>query len=530
MVGRHLTSHRGLGRLAVAATAAGLAAGLGGMAAAQPPDGEWIGRGCRSELRLKVEGGAYEITIHETTFKGRIADGRRIDLNMPGAAQRHFRGEFVGDTFKAWVFNAPAAGSGPSITPCRETFDLVRAGAPASVAKAEPPAAQKPDPAPPPATAKADPPPSAKVQPPALAKAETAPPPSAPAPTHAEPPKADPAKVPPPASPAAKAPEPAAPAPPAAPPPAPAPANAGDAVELAFWETIKNSSNPADFKAYLESFPNGRFAPLARLRAQPPASAPQVAAAPAPAKRAPLADLDLGAYHALVIGNDAYRHLPKLKTAVRDAQVVAQLLRDAYGFQTRVLTNATRHDMLAAMTAMRQTLTERDNLLIFYAGHGILDTDTERGYWLPVDAEKDIPANWVSNADLTDVVKAIRARHVLVVADSCYSGTLVRSVMPDFRNPAEQETWWRRVAGKRSRAALTSGGLEPVLDGGGAGHSVFARAFLQALQENDGILDASGLFKRIQRPVVVNSDQTPAYSDIRGAGHDGGEFLFVRRR
>lgn len=458
---------------------------------AQALDGDWVGRGCKSELRMKVEGGAYQITINETTFKGRIVDGKRIDLNMPGAAQRHFRGEFAGDTFKAWVFNSAASGSGPSITPCRETFDLVRLGAAPDVAKAEP-----------------------SPTPLAGAAAPPAPPP--------------------PAIPSAVV-RPAAPSPPAANPdaaPSATSAAGNDAIELAFWDTIKGSTNPADFGAYLDAFPNGRFASLARLRAQPPqtVAAPPAPAAPSiPAPR-PLPAIDFGTYHALIIGNDAYRNVPRLTTAVRDAQTVAQILRDFYGFNVRVLTNATRHEMLTAMTAMRQTLGERDNLLIFYAGHGILDSDTERGYWLPVDAEKDNPANWVSNADLTDVVKAIRARHVLVVADSCYSGTLVRAVMADFRSTIEQEAWWQRVAGKRSRAALTSGGLEPVLDGGGAGHSVFARAFVQALRENDAVLDASGLFKRVQRPVIVNSDQTPAYSDIRGAGHDGGEFLFVRRR
>lgn len=474
----------------------GLAAALlAAPAGAQSLDGKWEGRGCRSTVVMTVEGNSYQVIVNETTFKGQIVDGRKIDLNMPGAAQRHFRGEFVGDTFKAWVFNAAASGSGPSITSCRETFDLVRVGAPPAVAKAEP------------APAAAVPPPAPAPQP-------------VPQPARVEPPR--------PAQPAPAPQQTAAPPAPAAPPPS----AGGDAVELAFWETIKGSTNPADFRAYLESFPNGRFAPLARLRAQPPAP-PQVAAAPAPApppKPAPLAGIDIGSFHALAIGNDNYRSIPRLKTAVNDAQVVSRMLRDSYGFNVRLLTNATRHEILTAMTALRQTLTDRDNLLIFYAGHGILDTDTERGYWLPVDAEKDNPANWISNADLTDVVKAIRARHVLVVADSCYSGTLVRAVMPDFRSPVEQETWWKRVASRRSRAALTSGGLEPVLDGGGGGHSVFARAFLQALQDNDAVLDATTLFKRVQRPVAVNSDQTPSYSDIRGAGHDGGEFLFVRRR
>lgn len=38
------------------------------------------------------------------------------------------------------------------------------------------------------------------------------------------------------------------------------------AFELSYWETIKNSSNPADFKSYLEQYPSGQFAPLARNR------------------------------------------------------------------------------------------------------------------------------------------------------------------------------------------------------------------------------------------------------------------------
>jgi formylglycine-generating enzyme required for sulfatase activity len=40
-----------------------------------------------------------------------------------------------------------------------------------------------------------------------------------------------------------------------------------DAFELAFWESVRESKNPADYRAYLQAFPNGRFAPLARLRA-----------------------------------------------------------------------------------------------------------------------------------------------------------------------------------------------------------------------------------------------------------------------
>ncbi len=185
--------------------------------------------------------------------------------------------------------------------------------------------------------------------------------------------------------------------------------------------------------------------------------------------------------------------------------------------------------MIGALTKLRGKLTSNDNLLIYYAGHGELDAVAEQGYWLPVDAEVDVPTNWVSTSDITVMVRAIRAKHIMVVADSCYSGTLVRAAETNIKTANARYAWLKRMSQKRARTALVSGGLEPVLDGGGGGHSVFAKAFLDALNENEGVLDGQALFDAIKRPIVVNSDQTPQYSDIRRAGHDGGDFMFVRR-
>ena len=102
-----------------------------------------------------------------------------------------------------------------------------------------------------------------------------------------------------------------------------------------------------------------------------------------------LSEIDFGRYHALVIGNNDYEYLPKLNTAVGDAEAVATLLEDKYGFQVTKLTNATRRDITGAFNRLRQTLTERDNLLVYYAGHGVLDEEAGAGYWQPVDARSD---------------------------------------------------------------------------------------------------------------------------------------------
>ena len=58
------------------------------------------------------------------------------------------------------------------------------------------------------------------------------------------------------------------------------------AYELAFWDSIKASSNPEDFKAYLEQYPQGRFASLARNRLAAGAAPASLAAASVGAEKA----------------------------------------------------------------------------------------------------------------------------------------------------------------------------------------------------------------------------------------------------
>lgn len=60
------------------------------------------------------------------------------------------------------------------------------------------------------------------------------------------------------------------------------PAAVAPDAEVAFWQSIAHSSNPADFQAYLQTYPHGRFAALARLRIGAPAPATTAAAPPPP--------------------------------------------------------------------------------------------------------------------------------------------------------------------------------------------------------------------------------------------------------
>jgi TPR repeat protein len=239
--------------------------------------------------------------------------------------------------------------------------------------------------------------------------------------------------------------------------------------------------------------------------------------------------LVLGTQYALIIGNKKYQYLKPLITPHDDVDAIESALV-RYGFEKKnitVIKDAKRSDIIGALATLRAQLTATDNLLIYYAGHGRIDNETQRGYWLPIDAGQD-EANWVSNDDITNYLKAMHARSVLVVSDSCYSGALTRADAKPIRVGGADE-WVRRMADKRSRTALTSGGLEPVLDGGGGKYSVFAKAFIDVLQANTRPNTMEDLALEIKRKVVVNSPQTPLYGDIRFAGHDDGDFVLVPR-
>ncbi len=296
------------------------------------------------------------------------------------------------------------------------------------------------------------------------------------------------------------------------------PTEADKNIELEFWQSIKESNNRNMFREYLRQFPSGVYAGLAKLKIKKLGGDTKVVNASIP-------NLDYGDYYALVIGNNNYQGFTNLRSAVNDAKVVSTVLEVDYGFKVDHLENATRSQILRSIGKLRANVTSKDNVLIYYAGHGHLDQAADEGYWLPIDADRSDQSNWIATDRIAGQIKAMQAKHVMVVADSCFSGTITRAIKIEQRTPE----WLSEIVKKKARTALTSGGLEPVMDTGSGNHSAFAYAFISLLEENDGVLDASQLFSKLRPKVMVNSTQTPQYGKIHMAGDDGGDFLFVRR-
>ena len=245
-----------------------------------------------------------------------------------------------------------------------------------------------------------------------------------------------------------------------------------------------------------------------------------------------------GDYHALVIGINKYKKpLPPLETAVNDAKAVAALLRKEYQFSVETLYDeqANESQILEALDRLRLNLEKSDNLLIYYAGHGELIEKEEQGYWLPVDAHPYKKAQWISNTTITDYLRSMDVKHILVVADSCYSGTLVDlrtidSSTMELREGGHWEKYYQKLIDSKIRIALTSGSEQPVKDREHKDdqHSYFAKNFLAILTANKGVLESGELYRNIRRPLLLNTDAEPRHDPIYNTGHDSGEFLFYR--
>lgn len=232
-------------------------------------------------------------------------------------------------------------------------------------------------------------------------------------------------------------------------------------------------------------------------------------------------------YYALIIGVNDYQDdgIQDLDNPINDAEQLAGVLTYHYSFDQEnvtVLENPRREDIIKALDQLSGVVTEKDNLLIFYAGHGIWNAQLNQGYWLPSDASLDSKSYWLSNSTLRDYVGGIKSKHTLLISDACFSGGILkeRAVFDNSRAILE-------VYKLPSRKAMTSGTLKTVPD-----ESVFIQYLLKNLVNNQApLLSADQLFRSFKVAVINNSPngQVPQYGPISQAGDEGGDFIFLKR-
>lgn len=230
---------------------------------------------------------------------------------------------------------------------------------------------------------------------------------------------------------------------------------------------------------------------------------------------------------AVLVGNNDYKMpIPELETPVADVGKTAEILRSRFGFETRVLKNASKAQIIEALNRVAAEAAPEDNVLLFYAGHGYLMEDTQMGFWIPVDGSVKTAANWISNTDISKLLAAIRARQLILVSDSCFSGSLTREQKITRVDKQKPEDILRR----RSVLVLTSGGEEPVSDEGKEGHSIFAWTLIKTLDTLSGTTPGYEVWRTVRGGVSKEYEQEPQYGAVVSAGHaEGGEYLFQAR-
>jgi len=238
--------------------------------------------------------------------------------------------------------------------------------------------------------------------------------------------------------------------------------------------------------------------------------------------------------YALVVGNSEYQNFDKLPGAMQDARDVAKALKRK-GFTVELALNLTRDkfDSLFTDFTMNRGKHENTRMLFYYAGHGTtlpMAGNETMGYLVMADTPKPDknPAGFITKSiDMQYMVlkcKLMKARHVLYMFDSCFSGTLL-----NFREDSKPSQITHRIK-YPVRQFITAGSAdEPVPD-----RSYFKQVFLDLIEGRieepykDGYITGEelGQYLKYKVPYYFRY-QHPQFGKIKNPHLDKGDFVFL---
>jgi len=238
-------------------------------------------------------------------------------------------------------------------------------------------------------------------------------------------------------------------------------------------------------------------------------------------------------YHALVVGVSDYETWPDLPNATKDAHEIARLLK-RMGFEVKTVTNPSSRELKNALNDLtyKYGLESNRAILFYYAGHGEtekLADGNKLGYIIPRDCPllKEDPQGFVSKAismkDMEVYSLRIRSKHVLMLFDSCFSGSLfslVRAVPEDITEKSTLPV----------RQYITAGTEDETVPD----RSMFKRCLILGLEGDadltrDGYITGTELGLYLSDKVVQSTSraQHPQYGKIRTPELARGDFVFL---
>lgn len=229
----------------------------------------------------------------------------------------------------------------------------------------------------------------------------------------------------------------------------------------------------------------------------------------------------------LLIAIDKYdgtTHRP-LSNAVSDTHRFKSIMEERYGYTVyKELYNedATRAQIVDAIDSLCYEAPKDSDIIIYFAGHGGQHPFASTGFWAPIDCKK--PSDRIDNSTVYNSIQGMHARHVLLISDSCYSGTFITQTRDgEIVNLSIDE-----LEATPSRWVFVSGGEQKVSDGIPGKGSPFSNSVCGFLQKNQiPKVSAGTLFQHVSRTVRASTGQNPDAAEIKRVGNEGGQMVFT---
>ncbi len=235
---------------------------------------------------------------------------------------------------------------------------------------------------------------------------------------------------------------------------------------------------------------------------------------------------------AVVVGISSYRDeaVSDLRYAHRDAMDLRDVLVTRGGFAPeRVLTlveaAATLQNIRSAMATYLSRTKPEDLVLLFLAGHGVSDPrNLDNHYFLAHDSRLDSLSD--TAFPLWDIGSAmgftIRARKILVLADTCHSGGALEAGTLDASGLNFVNKYLETLASRKGRLILTaSQAHERSLERDEVGHGVFTNRVLVGLRgaadtDRNNVVTVQELIDYVREsvPADTRGQQHPSYREL----------------
>jgi chemotaxis protein histidine kinase CheA len=220
---------------------------------------------------------------------------------------------------------------------------------------------------------------------------------------------------------------------------------------------------------------------------------------------------------ALVIGNDAYKHISPLSKAVADAKAMAESL-EKVGYTVTLRSNLTEREMKTTLRTFKSEVEAGDEVTFFFAGHGV--EIAKENYLIPIDVAGDNPDQvrdeTIALQRILDDMSEKKVKLTLALVDACRN------------NPFKSNG--RAIGSGRGLAPTTPATGQMVVFSAGTGqealdvlgpgdknkNGVFTRVFIREMLKPDRTVDT--VTREVREEVVrlaksVNHDQVPAIYD-----------------